>query len=445
MSKDANGVIVPPIGLAEIYTELGISSTGGCYDVVEACLRGSQERVNPWSKHKPMDINTPAELTEEQFRQNMYGLCLWDSGEERFTIQPLELNAQNLQNQDNLMWASRTPTTWARLTDYNGYYHKAMPFMYFRRPSDGVRINVNSGAKGWTMPTYTNFFSELADRMITVEDLIECWGFGSSDFGSDYIPAAAVVSGSGYRVFDAGTSVSDEQGENEIILRFDKSEGTSSLGPGTYRVYPILYRGDEFIPMPCVGSNGFVSSNGTPFSVMVVNDAGSDDTAHFRITVDRIGAANFDTSMLTDDVREGSSHTKGWQDAFYYDWDGDGNPLHVYNYSNVVFKCTVRNLSSQYPSEIDRARFSVSVSGSTNGKGCGTQLQTESKFQPWGQGGKLTVAKGGTATIYVVMTAQRMLYAGEGINGPNTNNEVAVLYSGSVVGSFEFAEIISDL
>ena len=97
--------LVSPIGLQEVYSLLGVAKTGTYYDVATIC---SSEKINMWSRNKPIRVNTPAEITEAQKHSAAFGLSA------SFTFN------------EPAVWTYLPPrpgTDWCRLTDFNEYDH----------------------------------------------------------------------------------------------------------------------------------------------------------------------------------------------------------------------------------------------------------------------------------------------------------------------------------
>ena len=97
--------LVSPIGLQEVYSLLGVAKTGTYYDVATIC---SSEKINMWSRNKPIRVNTPAEITEAQKHSAAFGLSA------SFTYN------------EPAVWTYLPPrpgTDWCRLTDFNEYGH----------------------------------------------------------------------------------------------------------------------------------------------------------------------------------------------------------------------------------------------------------------------------------------------------------------------------------
>ena len=116
---NSNGKIYGVIDLeTDVYKVLGL---GGLPDVGTAC---GSEKINKWSKRKPVRYNTPEELTDAQFKGTVadngagifYGLvCGSEAG-----------MLQDLHERDWEYLRVRPGTDWCRLTDFDGYDHNAV-------------------------------------------------------------------------------------------------------------------------------------------------------------------------------------------------------------------------------------------------------------------------------------------------------------------------------
>ena len=95
----SNGKITAPVGLdSDVYPTLGIGATSNGYDLGYACL---SEKINMWSYIKPKEASSPS------FDNASLPGIVYDSVNKRLVYDK--------------------PKTWFRLTDFNGYDHKAEP------------------------------------------------------------------------------------------------------------------------------------------------------------------------------------------------------------------------------------------------------------------------------------------------------------------------------
>lgn len=106
-----NGIITAPISLKDPYTCMGVGATEDGYTLSYICSN-MHEKINIWSKWKPVIVDTPQEITEEQLKAAAYGLQWYQSG-------------------DSLTYAikynpPKFAENWSRLTDFIGYNHNAV-------------------------------------------------------------------------------------------------------------------------------------------------------------------------------------------------------------------------------------------------------------------------------------------------------------------------------
>ena len=172
------GEVVAPIGLQELYSNMGLAAYKGNYDLGYLC-GNSHGKINKWAWHKPIRYNTQGEITDTQRRQETQ---VSDLGDRVATVQVnglefakatslgygngtgtfvcskgflAKLTAGTLPKPNYL--APRPGTDWSRLTDFEGYIH-ASPPLFPRFPSGTQRVRyVGSG-------TLVPFDPEQADR-----------------------------------------------------------------------------------------------------------------------------------------------------------------------------------------------------------------------------------------------------------------------------------------
>ena len=120
---NSNGKITAPVSLhADVYPVLGLTKTGTFYDIGHA-NGNAHGRTNKWSKKKPIRYDTPAELTDAQRTQANHGLAAYE-------VTGI-VNAQGgsaIALPITGTWrydAPRPGSDWCRLTDWDGYNHKA--------------------------------------------------------------------------------------------------------------------------------------------------------------------------------------------------------------------------------------------------------------------------------------------------------------------------------
>lgn len=138
--SNSNGKITSPVSLhADVYPVLGLAKTGTFYDTGWVC-GNSHGRINKWSKHKPIRYNTPAELTDAQFR----GTTADNSNGIYYGLKTSSA-AGRLDQLHDADWEYLPPvpgTDWCRLTDFVGYDHNAKPNPAGEFLSESVYFNV---------------------------------------------------------------------------------------------------------------------------------------------------------------------------------------------------------------------------------------------------------------------------------------------------------------
>lgn len=119
----SNGKITAPINLdGDVYATLGIGSVNGAYDLGYACAN-THGKINPWARYKPVRYESLAPGPNEKWWQGWDGNC---------GIMPKRISSY----QDSVNWTNGSMNGWEytpptggkfpfRLTDFNGYNHRA--------------------------------------------------------------------------------------------------------------------------------------------------------------------------------------------------------------------------------------------------------------------------------------------------------------------------------
>lgn len=160
------GEVIAPIGLQELYNNMGLAAYNGNYDLGYLC-GNSHGKINKWAWHKPIRYNTQGEITDTQRRQETQVSDLGDrvatvqvnglefakatslgygNGTTNFVCSKgflAKLTAGTLPKPNYL--APRPGQDWSRLTDFEGYIHASQP-LFPRFPSGTQRVrHVGSG------------------------------------------------------------------------------------------------------------------------------------------------------------------------------------------------------------------------------------------------------------------------------------------------------------
>ena len=153
---NSNGKITAPVSLhADVYPVLGLVKTGTFYDVAEAC-RNAHGQINKWARYKPVRVDTPADITEEQRMAANQGLQAIEvpgivTAAEGGTVSSVPSTGE---------WtylAPRPGTDWCRMTDFlkagypneGGYNHRAVC------PANGFTDMEIFDSQFSELPTYT--------------------------------------------------------------------------------------------------------------------------------------------------------------------------------------------------------------------------------------------------------------------------------------------------
>jgi hypothetical protein len=130
----SNGKITAPINLdGDVYATLGIGSVNGAYDLGYACAN-THGKINPWARYKPVRYESLAPGENEKWWQGWDGNC---------GVKPKRISsytdAENYADGSMNGWEYTPPTGGKfpfRLTDFNGYNHRAQaPINKFMCPT----------------------------------------------------------------------------------------------------------------------------------------------------------------------------------------------------------------------------------------------------------------------------------------------------------------------
>ena len=169
----SNGKITAPINLnGDVYATLGIGSVNGAYDLGYACAN-THGKINPWARYKPVRYESLAPGANEKWWQGWDGNC---------GVKPFQMAGywDAPKHADGSMngWEYTPPTGGKfpfRLTDFNGYNHRASaPISRFSCPDTATNQFTSSNfvcSAAIMMPSEghdTDFlnmgdFSEIAD------------------------------------------------------------------------------------------------------------------------------------------------------------------------------------------------------------------------------------------------------------------------------------------
>lgn len=160
MSISSKKVVSKPIGVQEVANLLHVKP-----DIGTLCC--AKTKINPWSKHKPLDFPDYSELTEQQMASVNYGLDLTSCavgtmngqnvGGGLYAIDQLGVQAQT--------WVYHSPadssTARYRLTDFNGYKHKGQAY---RSPVRFFPIRETYAEETFTIERYKVYNSNYPEN-----------------------------------------------------------------------------------------------------------------------------------------------------------------------------------------------------------------------------------------------------------------------------------------
>lgn len=128
--SNSKGLITAPVDLeTDVYKVLGIGATASGYDVGHAC---QSDKINIWSRKKPVRYQKLGELTEAEFAHAFYGI----SEQDAHSVDVIELFKRAQASPD---WVYLKPeggnSSPFRITDFIGYNHTSVFPYKFQMPS----------------------------------------------------------------------------------------------------------------------------------------------------------------------------------------------------------------------------------------------------------------------------------------------------------------------
>lgn len=221
--SNQNGIITAPVSLhADVYPVLGLAKTGTFYDLATVCAN-AHGRINKWSKRKPVRYNSPAELTEEQFRDALYGMNITYSSDLDTVI-----NAAKKGDWDYL--PPRPGTDWSRLTDFINYNH------YCVRPCTSRLMNQdmeeNQAVAANVMFQETTQDADSIRENLNLKKIM----VNGQLFEESYM-CIVVIDKNGNKIY--GATSDNNFGLNNNAVRISTG-GTSIFDRGDYTMIPLI-------------------------------------------------------------------------------------------------------------------------------------------------------------------------------------------------------------
>ena len=394
-----DGIIVAPINNKEPYIVMGLGTYNGVYDVGYAG-QNSHKKINPWSKHKPLRVKTPKDLTDAQFAldDGSYGLVIIDKDTEKEIIGSLPVSLSNIQSLLKYEYRLDAPINnidYSRLTDFMGYYHGATPAIYYSG-ADVREINLFNFKNGTTYINIyleTNEGNEHYDKCVSLSDIKDCIRWSTLAYGKYHF---CCFFSRANLYYTAMAQNNLEELDIEILYPIGKQESNVQLGTYTYMCYLGLCSedGDQILPLPQFGGKLPL------FTLNVVS------VFNGHCSVEKIGSYN--GQFNGGDIRDTATNITNYQPPSYYDGDIGNNPLKVYNGTGVAFKL---NITLYETMSIDIAEFGIKA----------FNLPTATEYNFWMQlstenatrtNGNITFTANTPVTVYAICVAANIFPPG---------------------------------
>lgn len=389
-----NGVISAPISISDVGKTIGSGST----DIGTLCTHPS---INKWSKHKPVDSIKLTALDDEEFIGQVskdYNLQIanadgdvWMNNFTSESFQPSEV----VDVLKNYKWVYRKVGTSGlsrsvyRLTDFDGYFHRAQPFIKMANDNHIVLNKFVSSAIYFTATMYEPEDANEAGLSISLEDVantnIGNLGDGvlnNMKLGVLLVPQGATPSTTNTKRFIGEATVGDGE---DLSVDVDSADVETGVN---YYAYVALTTGDTFdkvLPVP----------DSPVFDVRVISQIPGYCVLEGISTT----KAHFAGSSITSlDIREGSDDIEEYQSPSLYDEEYGGESLPVWgNYGTektglgICLKLSFTNTST---SRVTLQEYTTNHSSVT------VYFQTGSNVQA---SGGVVVDAGDTLTFYILL------------------------------------------
>jgi hypothetical protein len=252
MSYDS-GIIGAPVSIGDVKKCLGETSN----DLRTLCQSG---KINPFARYKPLAVDTLLPLTDEQRKEANHGISIPDKISGGTT-----LSADSIEDAAGNKWyylENGLESCPARLLDFNGYDHYAVPPLQVVYPSEGWEMNI-SDAKQKTL--VVNINGDPADSTTNLQ---------ATDFTAelDLRKTYAVAAIDGNKTYIGKNPILDE--DSGEFYGSQLSIDVSTLSAATHTICMCLaYKEDDkwqYIPFPRTAESSY---NPSSMTLVVKSDA----------------------------------------------------------------------------------------------------------------------------------------------------------------------------
>lgn len=252
------GLITAPVSIDDVASALG----HGSYDLGTLC---QSDKINKWSRRKPIQVNQVTELTEAQWKSNNYG----------YTI-PTYYSRNETWNafKSGEGWGYNKPTSFFRLTDFEEYN------AYSKSPFE-VTLEETTVSIG----------SSVRFNMDGIDD-IRTWGYFAGFSGTN-LQLGIMCSNGGYFQITGVTPTFDDVDWSKIFCTIDSANFSAG---NTYAFCPVIttytttqqtwvYPGDTqsgtWWLLPVYGLDAYIQSSAysNPFDYLTLSDSTNSMTA----------------------------------------------------------------------------------------------------------------------------------------------------------------------
>lgn len=396
----SNGLITAPVSFSDVNSVLGTAHT----DLASLC---TDKNINPWSKIKPVEpsngqiVVTPLGLPSQGYANNRsyktieenWGLIAVDQNGDRIsgamTLGDISSKWGNCSDSyqyvkkliDNCTWIGKKPTSACRLTDFNGYDHKAVPFI-FDNYTGAITVKTHYGS----MDVPLSFFLSGNTGSLTIAEL-SSYVIGGTTLGDMYLCA----------VYDG-----DSQGEvfSNKLSTYYAGDDIDFLLPDltsdyVYKVYMCLATKQDFwddcrlFPLP---------NTSKLHSELTINVDYQNIFAN--LTLIGISSTNIDNGLSTVDLRN-----EVYQNPEYYDAYAGAHILGAPSGKGVILKITAKVGPSAIT--ISPSLFQMALNTGTSVSAAVQIVGTNSNCQdhPSTSTSTFNLVANGTYTFYVVATS----------------------------------------
>lgn len=403
--SNSSGLITKPINLqTDIYAVLGVGKSGSYYDVGYICSN-AHGKINKFARYKPVRIGSFSGVTDTQRAAVNHGLELTGTPVSVSSIGTDTATLTAIQDAiNNCAWDYLAPepgTNWCRMTDFENYYHYAVPPIQCVYPDEGWEVN---GTTGKTLDVYCDL--DPGDSQYNLQSYDLKMGSILQLQYTYLVVALCRYDDTPLQIARSVDTLLDANGNTQSPYVSLSISGLSQMQQAyRYRVYACLcYHptvNSSFVLYPLPSGSGY---NPKVMYLNVINDASE-------------GGGG------VEDENNDISFCPGFNEKEYkaakdcaYTGTYDGKYVLRNNTGDLLVKCTLTN-STTTAATFERKHFSIKENYTSDQTlQYATNLYTSQPTGVDGDVSSITVPAEGTVVIYIYFQAFLSFFTDTAIN-----------------------------